>query len=216
MKNIFKGCYALLLLIAHLFMSYVRMIKGVWKISKLSQPIVTIFGGSKLHQDHEYSKKAYDLGVLLVSHNVSVITGGGPGIMEAASCGAFKKKEGVRSIGITVKGLENEAVNSCADDMLVVKHFFTRKWLLTRYSNAFVVCPGGFGTLDELFEITTLMQVDKMEHKPVVLIGVEYWQPLLKWMEKAIDEGLLLQKDMDLLYVTDDIKDALKYLNVSK
>lgn len=188
------------------------MVTGVWKISKLTPPIVTVFGGSKLDQEHAYAKKANELGKLLVANGISVITGGGPGIMQAANCGAFKHEGNVRSVGITVESLSTETRNQCADEMVVVKHFFARKWLLTRYATAFAVFPGGFGTLDELFEIATLMQVNRLAHIPIVLVGKEYWKPLLAWIDQAVKEGLVLQKDADFLFVTDDIQEAFEHL----
>ena len=199
-------------LFGHLFASYFRMIEGVWKISQLKSPVVTVFGGSKLAQDHPYAKHARAFGQLLAEHGISVITGGGPGIMEAANCGAFKKYDGVRSVGITVRGLASEHLNTCADAMVQVNHLFARKWLLTRYANAFVVFPGGFGTLDEFFEILTLMQVNKLAHLPVILFGKAYWKPILDWVAIAVKEGLVLQKDAALIFVTDDDQEAFEYL----
>ncbi len=204
--------YEQMRLFGHLFASYLRMIEGVWKISKLKAPVVTIFGGSKLTQDHPYAKHARAFGQLLAEHGISVITGGGSGIMEAANCGAFKKYDGVRSVGVTVRGLIEERINHCADQMVEVNHFFERKWLLTRYANAFVIFPGGFGTIDELFEILTLMQVNKLAHLPVILFGKAYWKPLMDWVALAVKEGLVLQKDADLIFVTDDDQDAFEYL----
>jgi uncharacterized protein (TIGR00730 family) len=213
MIGFLKSCWAQIYLVGHLFSSYVRLIRGVWKISKLKPPIVTVFGGSKLAQDHSYAQKAHELGQLLVEHNISVITGGGPGIMEAANCGASQPSDkGTRSVGITVRGLASEEVNSCADEVLILKHFFTRKWLLTRYATAFAVFPGGFGTLDELFEIATLMQVNRLSHIPIVLVGKDYWKPLLQWIELSVKEGLVLQQDADLLFVTDDVQEAFEHL----
>lgn len=213
MIGFFKSCWAQIYLVGHLFASYIRMIKGVWKISKLKAPIVTVFGGSKLSQDHPYAKKAHALGELLVKNNISVITGGGPGIMQAANCGAFKPDDAKsKSVGIAIRGLSSEEMNSCADEIVVVKHFFTRKWLLTRYATAFAVFPGGFGTLDELFEVATLMQVERLSHIPIVLVGTDYWKPLLQWINLAVKEGLVLQQDADLLFVTDDVQEAFEHL----
>lgn len=207
-----KSCCGIVCLFAHLFASYIRIIRGAWYVSKIKQPVVTVFGGSKLEQSHPYAKKAHELGEMLVSHGISVITGGGPGIMEAANCGAAGSKTEARTLGITVQRLAIEKINSCSQEVIVVKHMFARKWLLTRYSTAFVVFPGGFGTLDELFEIITLMQVEMMQSFPVVLIGKDYWRPLLDWMDHAVKEGLVAKKDLDLIFVTDDIQKAFNYL----
>lgn len=210
--NFFKSCCGITYLFGHLFASYIRIIRGAWNVSKLKKPIVTVFGGSKLEQSHSYAQKAHELGELLESHGISVITGGGPGIMKAANCGASKGETDARTVGITVRRLANEKLNSCQEETIVVKHFFARKWLLTRYSTGFVVFPGGFGTLDELFEIITLMQVEMMQSFPVVMIGKDYWSPLLNWMDHAVKEGLVAQKDLDLIFVTDDIQEAFNYL----
>ena len=204
--------YEQLRLFGHLFASYFKMIEGVWKVSQLKAPVVTIFGGSKLAQDHPYAHHARAFGQLLAEYGMSVITGGGPAIMEAANCGAFEKYDGVRSVGITVRGLAPEHLHTCADTMVQVNHLFARKWLLTRYASAFVVFPGGFGTLDELFEILTLMQVNKLAHLPVILFGKAYWKPLMEWVALAVKEGLVLQRDADLIFVTDDNQEAFEYL----
>ena len=207
-----RSCCGIVYLFGHLFASYIRIARGAWRVSKLKKPIVTVFGGSKLKQSHPYAKKAHELGEMLVNHGVSVITGGGPGIMEAANCGAAEGKTEARTIGISVRHLATENLNNCSHEIIVVKHFFARKWLLTHYSTGFIVFPGGFGTLDEFFEIVTLIQVEMMQPFPVVLIGKDYWRPLLDWTEKAIKEGLVAQKDMDLIFVTDDIQEAFNYL----
>ncbi|MFT6765934.1 MAG: hypothetical protein ACJAZS_000830 [Alteromonas naphthalenivorans] len=207
-----RSCCGMGYLMGHLFASYVRIARGAWRVSKLNQPVVTIFGGSKLEQSHSYAKQAHQLAELLVNHGVSVITGGGPGIMEAANCGAAENTTQARTIGITVRRLAREQLNSCMNETIIVKHFFARKWLLTRYSKGFAVFPGGFGTLDELFEIITLMQVEMMMPLPVVLIGTKYWKPLFDWMDTAVQEGLILKKDLDLMLVTDDIQEAFNYL----
>ena len=212
MIGLLKSCCGQLQLIGYFFASYFRILKGAWKISKLKKPIVTVFGGSKLSQDHAYAQQAHDLGALLISNGISVITGGGPGIMRAANCGAFDTERGAQSIGISVDGLPHEPRHKYTDQMIVVKHFFARKWLLTRYATAFAVFPGGFGTLDELFEIATLMQEERLSPIPLVLVGRNYWKPLLAWIELAVKEGLVLQQDADLLFVTDDIQEAFEHL----
>src|SRR3989338_10410329 len=115
MANFFRSCCNQVHFIIHLFTNYIRMLRGVWKISKLKPPIVTVFGGSKISQDHPYALKARAFGSLLAEHGISVITGGGPGIMEAANCGVFQEKNGVRSIGISVSGLGEmqKITNAC-------------------------------------------------------------------------------------------------------
>ena len=214
-RSFFKSFCATCGLIGRLFKDYVRLVRGVWRLSKLPQPIVTVFGGSKIDQGHAYAKQAGELGELLMKSNISVITGGGPGIMQAANCGAFKTKNSngvARSVGIALKNLEQEKYNECSDDFIVTRYFFARKWLLTNYATAFVVFPGGYGTLDELSQILTLMQTGRINRVPVVLINKNYWASILDWVKMAEKEGLLLACDVDLIFVTDDIQEAFRHL----
>lgn len=188
-----------------------RMMYGVWKLVRLPRPRVTIFGGSKIDQHHPYAQQAMVLAQKLVDHNISVLTGGGPGIMMAANCGAVSDRpNGLRSMGVNVKGLEEEIINKCVQELVYTNYFYSRKWLLTRYSEAFVVFPGGFGTLDELSEIATLIQTKHMDDSPIVLIGVEFWKPLMTWInDSALKEGLLKEKDRNIIKVTNDLDEAL-------
>lgn len=199
----------------HLLGVYFRLVVNVWRLSGLEKPVVSVFGGAKLEQKSEYAKKAGSLAAKLIEHGVTVITGGGPGIMQAANCGAFEHRKDSRgkSIGISVRGLSQEEVNGCLDILIVMKHFPTRKYLLTNFSTAFAIFPGGYGTIDELFEILTLMQTSKIPRVPVVLIEKHYWQPVIEWAENAVKEGLLLQSDRDLIFVTNDIEEAFTHLH---
>lgn len=195
-----------------------QLVFGVWKISKLPHPIVTIFGGSRLAQETIYTRQAHELAHKLVEREISVITGGGPGIMQAANCGALeaikKKKSSARTLGITVSGLESEIINECVmDDYIVTDYFFARKWLMTNYSVAFAIFPGGFGTLEELSEILTLMQTKKLPSAPIILIGSEYWQPLLTWLRDfTVKEKLISELEMNFIQMTDDIDKAVELL----
>lgn len=211
-KSIFFYCAVYKSLIKTMF----QLMKGIWKISRLPGPTVSIFGGSRLQGTSIYAPQAHDLAVLLVQHDISVLTGGGPGIMEAANCGAFHaetKKTTARSIGITVRGLEEVPFNFCAQEKIIVDYFFVRKWLLIYYSVAFAIFPGGFGTLDELGEVITLMQTKKIKGVPIVLIGKNYWQPFLNWLrDYALKEGLILEADLKMIQATDDIDEALRLL----
>lgn len=214
--SFFKSCCGTLGLAGHLFRDYIRLVRGVWKLSKIPHPIVTVFGGGKIGQDHTYAQQAHKLGEMLMKHGISVITGGGPGIMQAANCGAFLKDNGngngPKSVGIGVRDLPQEAINQCSNEFVVTKYFFTRKYLLTRYADAFAIFPGGYGTLDELFEIATLMQTGKLQRTPIVLIDKEYWSPLIDWLDKATEKGLINSKDRELLFLTDDLQEALNHL----
>ena len=209
-----KRCIALFLDLLPVVM---QLVYGLWRLSKLTHPIITVFGGSKVQQDSIYAQQATQLAQKLVDHDISVLTGGGPGIMQAANCGATRIKghDGdVRSIGVGVKGLDENLINVCAQEYITMKYFFGRKWLLTQYSVGFAVFPGGFGTLDELAEIATLMQTNKLPPVPIVLIGVDYWRPFMEWVhESALKNNMLKEMDINLLTVTDDINEAFKILH---
>ncbi|MEX0939933.1 MAG: TIGR00730 family Rossman fold protein [Candidatus Babeliales bacterium] len=200
-----------LILFKHLFKSSIQLTYGVWKISHLPAPIVTIFGGARLKQTDFFAQKAHELSHRLVQANISVISGGGTGIMEAVNCGAiFKKTEKMkmRTLGITVKGLE--PLNVCAKNFITLDHFFARKWLMINYSVAFAVFPGGFGTLDEFAEVITLLQTQKLlPGVPVILFGRDYWDPFMNWLhESALKYGLVSLEDINLIRITDDVYEA--------
>lgn len=208
-RSLFGSCH----IGTHFLGDFFRVWGGVWKLSKLNDPIVSVFGGSKMAQDHPYAAQAHKLAEMLMSKGISVITGGGPGIMEAANCGAFKQKDRkARSVGITVHGLAAEQQNPCADDHIATHYFFARKFLLTYRSTAFAIFPGGYGTADELFQVLTLMQTNKLCRGPVVLIDKDFWKPLVEWIETSRKEGLLLQEDADLIFLTDDVNEAFEIL----
>lgn len=194
-----------------------QLMYGIWKISSLTGPVVSIFGGSKVQKLSPYAEHAYKLANLLIQHEISVITGGGPGVMEAANCGAIHaletKKSNAKSIGITVVGLGEEAFNICAQEKILVDYFFVRKWLMIQYSVAFCFFPGGFGTLDEFGEVVTLMQTKKLAGVPIVLFGKDYWGPFLKWLQDyALKDGLILQEDLNMIQATDNVDEALRLL----
>ncbi len=193
---------------------FFRLLSGAWQLSQMEAPIVSIFGGSKLDQNHPYALKAKELAKLLLKHDYSVITGGGPGIMQAANCGLYKNKQKTskaKSIGIEVEGL-SELGNGCSDIYIITRYFSSRKFLLTRYSNAFVVFPGGYGTADELFEVLTLMQTDNLHRLPIILIGISYWKPLIEWVNQATEQKLLLEEDAKLLFVTDSVTETVAHV----
>jgi len=190
-----------------LFKVLMQVVYGAWHLSKLQKPFVSIFGGARLSQESVYAQQANELAQRLVEHDISVLTGGGPGVMHAANCGAFTPTNGGKgkSVGIGVKDL-GEGRNPCVQEYFELDYFFARKWLLTRYSVAFIVFPGGFGTMDELSEVLTLLQTSKLPKVPIVLIGKEYWQHFMHWVEHAIEHDLILKQDLALFTVTDDLE----------
>ncbi len=189
-----------------------QWIVGTWKIMRLKRPIVTVFGGKRLVNESMYEQLAFDMAQKLVNADISVLTGGGPGVMRAANCGAAAVSKGhIRSMGIGVNGLNiDEPVNECVQEYQLTDYFAVRKHFLTFYSSAFIIFPGGFGTLDELFEILVLMQTKKRPIAPVVLVGKAYWEPLLIWIEQSVAQGFVPQAHADFITVTDDLDQALE------
>ena len=164
---------------------------------------VTIFGSARFRSDHPYYQKAEELSRQLADNGYAVITGGGPGIMEGGNKGAFEA--GGRSFGLNIDLPHEQAPNSYQTDSLSFRYFFTRKVMLVKYSTAFVVFPGGFGTIDELFEALTLIQTKKIKPFPVYLIGVEFWRGLLQWIQSTLVRmGTVSPEDMHLFKVLDD------------
>jgi uncharacterized protein (TIGR00730 family) len=173
-------------------------------------PCVTVFGSARLSSDTAAYRVARKLGIALGEAGFTVMTGAGPGLMEAANRGA--REAGGRSVGCRVRFSFDEAVNEYLDRTVCVRYFFVRKVMMFRYSCAFVALPGGFGTLDELFEVLTLIQTKKVAAMPVVLVGADYWKPLLDLLESMASAGTIRAADLKLLRVTDDIDLVVKYL----
>ncbi|HEV2601149.1 MAG TPA: TIGR00730 family Rossman fold protein [Candidatus Babeliales bacterium] len=197
----------------HLTRVYFQMLYGYWRVSHLPQPIVTIFGSARSPQTDLYAQQAHTLASMLINVDISVLTGGGPGIMEAANCGAVPRKGSyAKSVGISVTEL-GEKLNACVQESFALNYFFARKWLLTRLSAGFVVFPGGFGTIDEFSEIVTLIQTKKMKPLPVVLIGTEYWAPFMAWLNtEVLQHGFIAKEHLDLFRVTDDLDFAFCFV----
>ena len=170
-------------------------------------PAVTIFGSARVPRNDHYYRQARRLAERLVKEGFAIITGGGPGIMEAANRGA--KEAGGLSIGCNIELPFEQGLNDYVDLGMEFRYFFVRKVMFMKYAEAFCIFPGGFGTLDELFESLTLIQTGKVEHFPVVLFGRDYWQGLLDWIEQQpLDEGKIAPADLDLFTLTDDIDEA--------
>ncbi|MBQ6313280.1 TIGR00730 family Rossman fold protein [Candidatus Saccharibacteria bacterium] len=172
---------------------------------------VTIFGSARLPQDNKYCKKAYELGGLLAKNGHAVITGGGPGIMEAANHGSYEI--GGRSIGLNITLKHEQFPNPYLTDSITFEYFFARKVSLAMAAKVFVFFPGGFGTMDEIAEILCLMQEDKMPKMPMFLIGKDYWKNFDKAIKTMIELGLISEADTKIFKVTDDIKEVVKAAN---
>jgi len=171
-------------------------------------PCVTVFGSARFGEDHPHYQAGRRLGAELADAGFTVMTGGGPGIMEAANRGA--KDVGGRSIGCNIELPHEQRHNPYLDRWITFRYFFVRKVMLVKYSYAFVALPGGFGTLDEVFETVTLIQTGKIEDFPLVLVGTEYWRPLLDFIaERLVVEGTISPGDIDRIHVTDSIEDVV-------
>jgi len=188
-----------------------QLMTSFFRLARLPMPIVTVFGGAKADKDSLYTKMAHDFAYRLVKNGVSIISGGGPGVMVATSCGAAsaqKKGEKARTLGVGVSGIDDDFNNPCSD-VMQVNYFFMRKWLLIRYSIGFIVFPGGIGTMDELFDLLNMIKHHRLPALPVVLIGVDYWQPLVSWFhDSAFKGGLIDERLTKLFVVTDSIDEA--------
>lgn len=172
---------------------------------------VTIFGSARLAQDSKYCRMAYDLGRMLAENGHAVITGGGPGIMEAASHGSYEI--GGRTIGLNITLAHEQHPNPYLTDCLTFEYFFARKVSLAMSAKVFVFFPGGFGTMDELSEVLCLMQEAKMPKMPVFLVGTDYWKGFDRMIGKMIALGLIASKDTAIFQITDNLQDIVDAAN---
>ncbi len=176
-------------------------------------PCVTIFGSARFGEAHPYYAIAREIGRRVSSMGFTVMTGGGPGLMEGANRGA--RDVGGRSVGCNIELPHEQDANPYLDRWITCHYFFVRKVLLFKYSYAFIALPGGLGTLDELCEALTLIQTGKIRMFPVVLIGTAYWQPYVALLRAMIAQGAVSAGDLDLLLVTDDLDEAMRHLETN-
>lgn len=188
---------------------FIQFIKGFRKLHFVG-PCVTVFGSARFKADHKYYKLAEKIGEAIVKTGFTVMTGGGPGIMEAANKGAFEA--GGMSVGCNIKLPFEQAPNPYLHEVVTLDYFFVRKFMLLKYSYAFVVLPGGWGTMDELFETLTLVQTGMIHQFPVVLLGTEYYNPLMAYLDLMIAEGTISPEDLDYVKLTDDPEEAMLHL----
>jgi uncharacterized protein (TIGR00730 family) len=181
---------------------------GFEAVSRIDRPAVTLFGSARVHADDAPYRQARDVARRFAERGWAVVTGGGPGVMEAANRGA--KEGGGLSLGFDIELPHEQHDNPYLDVSLTFKHFYVRKTMFVKAAEGFVVFPGGFGTADELFEALTLIQTGKVLHFPVVLYDSAYWDELLDWIrDDLLADGMISPADLGLLYVTDDPEDAV-------
>ncbi len=173
-------------------------------------PCVTVFGSARTSVGSRYYELAREMGAAIAQLGFTVMTGGGPGIMEAANRGA--REAGGVSVGCNIKLPHEQSANPYLDHEVTMHYFFVRKTLLIKYSYAFVVMPGGVGTLDELFEALTLIQTKKIENFPIVIMGKEYWKNTLDMLETMVTERTISPDDLDLVFATDSVPEAIAYI----
>jgi uncharacterized protein (TIGR00730 family) len=190
---------------------FLEFLRGFEFFGSVDQPCVTVFGSARFPTGHRYYEMARRLGSDLVKAGYAVMTGGGPGIMEAANRGA--KEGGGVSLGCNIILPKEQHANPYLDRFIELDHFFVRKVMLVKYSSAFVVMPGGFGTLDEAFEVLTLIQCHKLKGFPIVAMGSEFWEHMRQFVRGAlVSEKTISPEDLDLLRVTDSTQDAIEYI----
>jgi uncharacterized protein (TIGR00730 family) len=176
-----------------------------------ARPCVTVFGSARFDQDHEYCRLAREMGAALADAGYAVMTGGGPGIMEAANRGA--KEAGGLSVGCNIQLPKEQKPNAYLDKFILFEHFFIRKVMLVKYSSAFVVMPGGFGTLDEAFEVATLIQTGKLDRFPIVGMGLDFWTQLRKFArETMLATGVISEDDIAFVHPVTSVGEALRII----
>lgn len=192
-----------------------EFVEGFEKLARIG-PCVSIFGSARTKESNRYYNIAEELAYLLTIHGYGVITGGGPGIMEAANKGAKRGKG--KSVGINIDLPFEQSANKYIDPdkLITFDHFFIRKVMFMKYSQGFIVLPGGFGTFDELFEAITLIQTKKIGKFPIILIGKDYWSGLVEWIKNTMlgKENNISDEDMDLFTVVDNAADAVEHVDL--
>jgi uncharacterized protein (TIGR00730 family) len=191
-----------------------EFVEGFDELASVTRGI-SIFGSARTPPDHPSYKAAQETGALLAQAGFAIITGGGPGIMEAANRGAFEA--GGLSIGCNIELPFEQSSNPYLTRSLKFKYFFVRKMMFVKYSTAFIIFPGGFGTLDELFEALTLIQTGKIRNFPVVLFGSKYWGGMMDWIQELmLKEKNIKESDLGLLYLTDSPTEVVEIINKSQ
>jgi uncharacterized protein (TIGR00730 family) len=190
-----------------------EFVEGFDSLARLG-PAVTIFGSARTKPSHPNYKAAEELAAKFAKRGITVITGGGPGIMEAANKGALEA--GGESVGLGIELPHEQSINEYCTLALNFRYFFVRKTMFVKYAQGFVIFPGGYGTFDELFESLTLVQTGKIDHFPVVLWGTEYWKPMIDWLEDPVaQEAMIAREDLKLFRMTDDNDEVVEIIEKS-
>jgi len=193
-----------------LFHIMAEFVEGFENLNDIS-PAITVFGSARTKEGDELYGKAYELARVLGRNSFNLITGGGPGVMEAINRGA--KEEGVKSVGINIELPYEQKPNTYITLPLSFRYFFVRKVMFIKYAIAYIVLPGGFGTLDELFEAITLIQTRKIRPFPVILMGSSYWNDLIAFMKThMVDQGMINKEDLNIFKVIDDPDEIAEYI----
>lgn len=191
------------------FRVFRQFIKGFRKLHFVG-PCITVFGSARFDENHQYYRAAREFGKRIAGMGFTTMTGGGPGIMEAANRGAFES--GGMSVGCNIQLPFEQKHNPYMNEAITFEHFFVRKVLLTKYSYAFIIMPGGFGTMDEFFETLTLVQTRTITQFPVVLFGTSYYKELWEMLEHMAQQGTIAREDLSLVLLTDDIDEAMSHI----
>jgi uncharacterized protein (TIGR00730 family) len=197
------------------FITLIRVMRDFirgFRVLHFVGPCVTVFGSARIKQDSPYYELARKMGAAIAQLGFTVMTGGGGGIMEAANRGA--KDAGGRSVGCNIELPHEQKPNSYLDRFVTMHYFFVRKTLLVKYSYAFVILPGGAGTLDEMFEAITLIQTRKMKNFPVVIMGTDYWDEILPFIDKMAKAGMIAPSDLELVHATNSVDDAIAHIRI--
>ena len=191
------------------FRIFNQFIKG-FRMLHFVGPCITVFGSARFNEDHPYYNVAREFGKRISEAGLTVMTGGGPGIMEAANRGAFEN--GGMSVGCNVQLPFEQKPNKYMNKWMTFEHFFVRKVMMVKYSYAFIIMPGGFGTMDEFFETLTLVQTRTITQFPVVLYGKEFYKELWEYLEYMAQQGTINREDLSLVLLTDDINEAMNHI----
>lgn len=187
-----------------------EFVMGFDELSKIA-PGITVFGSSRISSDHPYCQKAYEIGYRLGKLGYSIITGGGPGVMESVNRGAFDA--GAMSVGLTIDVPDEEPAKHLHNISLHFDYFFVRKVMLVRYSVAYIIFPGGFGTLDELFEVLNLIHTQKLYPYPIILFDSSFWKPITDFIQSLLEKSFILSHGISSLQTADSVEETIQKIN---